>query len=378
MLRLGCIAIDAAAALEFGALLANEGVATALVSDLQPGTIPRAEAVLALLPEEAGVAEALAACEALLAAGAARILLLTGARFDDPLTGPMGDALLRRLQAGFALAVPGFPSRGRSTYLGHLFLGTALAGGEPSLPRRLAAWADAPVGLIPFAMVEKGTGRIRREMSRLAEAGRRYGLADAVTDAHLGALAEAAASQAFVIGGAGLGLSFPTALRSAGILAAAEPESWPEPRGSWAVIAASDARATLAQIGFARLHGPVLDLSSAAEVTEALDHATALLSEEHPLIISATPEFARDAAAGPALADLASELARRGVGRLLVAGEALFGPVLRQLGTTALRIGPEAAQATPWCVAGETGLQIAFKPDDVGGRDILLRAFLPI
>ena len=378
MPRLGCIATDPAAALEFGALLGNEGVRTALVTDAPSATAHQAEAVLALLPEAAGVAEALAACEALLAAGAARILLLTGAGFDDARTGPLADALLRRLQAGFALAVPAFPSRARSTYLGHLFLGTGLAGGEPSLPRRLAGWADAPVGLIPFSMIEEGAGTVRREMARLTEAGRRYGLADAVTDAQLRTLAEAAASQAFVIGGAGLGLALPQALREAGILPAPAEEDWPAPRGGWAVVAATDARVTLAQIGFARLHGPVLDLGAARDAAAVLDEATSLLSEEHPVVIGATPDFARDPAAAPLLAEMAAELARRGMGRLLVAGEALFGPVLRGLGAPSVRVGPEAAQATPWCIAGEDGVQIAFKPGGAGGRDFLLRAFLPL
>ncbi|HEY8579029.1 MAG TPA: nucleotide-binding domain containing protein, partial [Beijerinckiaceae bacterium] len=141
-------------------------------------------------------------------------------------------------------------------------------------------------------------------------------------------------------------------------------------------IAASAERRTLAQTGFARLHVPVLDLASMDDVARALDRATPLLSEEEPVVIAASPELAKAAALPVMLAALAEDLAARGVGRLLVAGEACFGAMLDRLGGPALRIGPEIAAATPWCAAGETGLQLAFKPGMAGGRDILLRAFL--
>ncbi|MBP0445999.1 four-carbon acid sugar kinase family protein [Roseomonas sp. SSH11] len=378
MVKLGCIATDPASALEFGALLANDGVRTWMGPVSHLPTAADAEALLSLLPPGSAVAEAVSACEALLSAGAARILLLSEAGFGDPSIGPVADALLRRLQSGFALVAPGFPSRGRSVYLGHLFMGTALAGEEPNLPRRLAAWADAPVGLLPFGMVEEGVGTIRREISRLAEAGRRYGVADSVTDIQLGAIAEGATALPLTVAGAGLGLVMPAALRRAGMLAEPVEKEWPAPRGAWAVLAATEARATLAQIGFARLHGPVRELDRVEDATDALEWAVPLLSDEHPVILAASPGLVRQGAGAEALAALAAALAERGVGRLLVAGEALFGPVLRALGHPVLRVGPEAAQATPWCIAEGTGLQLAFKPGGAGGRDILLRAFLPI
>jgi uncharacterized protein YgbK (DUF1537 family) len=368
-MRLGCIAADPAAALELGAALATGGLRTALLPAGWTGALPEAEAVVALLRPGAAVTDALAICEALLAGGAARILLLTDAGFNEAATGPMADALLRRLQAGFAPVMPAFPSRGRSVYLGHLFTGTALAAEEPSLPRRLSALAEAPVGLIPFPVVEAGAGEIRREMSRLAEAGRRLAVLDAVTDAHLLAAVEASSAQALLVGGAGLGAGLAAGLRTAPPRA----EPVPAPRGSWAVIAAASARPTLAQIGFARLHGPVLDLNSVGDLEGAMDRAVPLLSEEHPLVIAASPALVAEAA--PALGELARALMAHGVRRLLVAGEELFGPVLEARGR-ALQPGPEIAPALAWCDVEGAACQIAFKPGGAGGRDILLRAFL--
>ena len=40
--------------------------------------------------------------------------------------GPVADALVRRLECGFALANPAFPTNGRTVYQGHLFVGSAL------------------------------------------------------------------------------------------------------------------------------------------------------------------------------------------------------------------------------------------------------------
>ncbi|WP_458097013.1 four-carbon acid sugar kinase family protein [Roseomonas sp. WA12] len=368
-MRLGCIAVDPAAALELGAALATGGVRAALLPVGWIGAMPEAEAVIALLGPGAPVSDALAACDALLAAGATRILLLTDAACADPATGPIADALLRRLQAGFAPVMPAYPSRGRSVYLGHLFTAGTLAVEEPNLPRRLSARAEAPVGLIPFSIVDGGAGEIRREMSRLAEAGRRLAVLDAVTDAHLIASVEASSAQALLVGVAGLGPGLATTLHAGE--PAAEPV--PTPRGSWVVLAAASARPTLAQIGFARLHGPVLDLSTSGDLAGAMDRALPLLSEEHPLVISASPALVAQAPA--ALGGLARDVLARVAGRLLVAGEELFGPVLDAVGCV-LRPGPEIAAAVCWCDVAGTAGQIAFKPGLAGGRDILLRAFL--
>jgi uncharacterized protein YgbK (DUF1537 family) len=370
MARLGCIAADAAAAMEFGALLATGGVRTVLGTGSAPGALPEAEAVLVTLPRgtTTPVADALLACEALLAAGAGQIAWVTDAGFTHEATGAVADALLRRLQAGFAAVAPAFPSRGRSVYLGHLFIGPSLASGEPNLPRRLAMQADAPVGLIPFPIVAEGAGAIRREMARLAEAGRRYAVADGVADAHLQAMAEATASQALVIGGAGLAPGLAKALGGG-----AQAEAWPAPGGACAVLAASEARVALAQLGYARLHVPVLEVESTSDVAPVLDRAAPLLSADEPVVVTVSAAPARDAGL---LAALAEGLLSRGVGRLLLSGEAAFGAGLDQLGGGGLRIGAEIEPGVCWCRAEATGLHLGFKPGTAGGRDILLRAFL--
>ena len=149
----------------------------------------------------------------------------------------------------------------------------------------------------------------------------------------------------------------------------------PAPRGAWAVIATSSARASLAQIGFARLHGPVLELETAADVSRALDRAVPLLSQEHPLVIVASPGLVEEAGGAEALAELSEALLAHGVARLMLAGEGLFGAVLERTGRV-LRPGPEIAPALAWCAVDGAAFHLAFKPGAAGGRDILLRAFL--
>ena len=61
------------------------------------------------------MAESLAACEALLAAGCRQIFFKYCSTFvstTEGIIGPVADTLVRRLGATFALAYPAFPTRG--------------------------------------------------------------------------------------------------------------------------------------------------------------------------------------------------------------------------------------------------------------------------
>ncbi|MDT8267839.1 four-carbon acid sugar kinase family protein, partial [Roseomonas sp. DSM 102946] len=91
-------------------------------------------------------------------------------------------------------------------YQGHLFVGSRLLSEsgmqdhpltpmrDPDLVRVLSRQTDGGVGLVGFSTVEQGAGAIRQAMTRLAESGRRYAILDALTDAHLVAIGEAAAA----------------------------------------------------------------------------------------------------------------------------------------------------------------------------------------
>lgn len=414
-LLLGCIADDFTGATDLANTLVKQGMSAVQVIGVPEGPLPEADAVIVALkirtaPVGDAVAQSLAACDALTGAGARQVFWKYCSTFDSTDAGnigPVGDALLKRLGAGFAIACPAFPTNGRTVYLGHLFVGGALLNEsgmenhpltpmtDPNLVRVLSRQTDGGVGLVPFGVVEQGAAAIRSEMTRLADTGRRWAIVDAVTDAHLMAIGEAVAPHALVTGGSGVAMGLPENFRRAGLLPArSDAASLPPMQGAAAVVAGSCSRATLGQIGLARDHVPVLELDAlatpdaAALATQALGWAEGRLEAARPVVIaaSATPEkvaalqarLGREAAGAlveEAVATIAEGLVARGVGRLVVAGGETSGAVVQRLGVTALRIGPEIDPGVPWTYAEPRGIHLALKSGNFGARDFFLKAF---
>lgn len=422
-LLLGCIADDFTGATDLASMLVRNGMATVqMIGVPRPATpdgtgspLPEADAIVIALksrtaPLRDAITESLAAAEALLAAGATQLFFKYCSTFDSTDAGnigPVADALLKRLGAGFALACPAFPANNRSLYQGHLFVGGALLNEsgmehhpltpmrDPNLVRVLGRQTEGSVGLVPFAVVEQGATAIRQAMTRLAEGGRRYAIVDAVSDANLMAIGEAAASHPLITGGSGIAMGLPANFRARGLLPErGDAASLPPQAGLCAVIAGSCSRATLGQIGFSRDHAPVLELDAlatpdaAALAALALDWAAARLSAARPIVIaaSAPPEkvaalqqkLGRDAAGAlieQALAAVAEGLVARGVTRLVVAGGETSGAVVARLGVTQLRIGAEIDPGVPWTFAAPAGIHLALKSGNFGARDFFLKAF---
>jgi len=414
-LLLGCIADDFTGATDLANTLVKGGMTAVQMIGVPTGPLPEADAIIIALksrtaPVGEAVAQSLAACDALLAAGAKQIFWKYCSTFDSTdqgNIGPVADALLKRLGSGFALACPAFPTNGRTIYLGHLFVGNALLNEsgmenhpltpmtDANLVRVLGRQTDGAVGLVSFTTVEQGAAATRQAMMRLAEQGRRYAILDAVTDQHLLAIGEAAAQHALITGGSGVAMGLPENFRRAGLLPArGDAASLPPMQGMTAVVAGSCSRATLGQIGLARDHVPVLELDAlatpdaAALTAEALEWVDGKLAADRPVVIaaSAPPEkvaalqakLGRDAAGAlieAAMAAIAEGLVARGVGRLVVAGGETSGAVVQRLGVTALRIGPEIDPGVPWTFAEPRGLHLALKSGNFGARDFFLKAF---
>jgi uncharacterized protein YgbK (DUF1537 family) len=414
-LLLGCIADDFTGATDLAAMLVRGGMRTVQVIGVPSLPLPEADAIVVALksrtaPVARAVDESLAACETLLRGGARQIVFKICSTFDSTPRGnigPVADALMKRLGAGFAVACPAFPENGRTIYQGHLFVGASLLSEsgmenhpltpmtDPNLVRVLARQTDGIVGCLAFPEVEAGVGALRRAMTRLTERGFRYAIADAITDRHLLTIGEACAQHALIIGGSGVAMGLPANFRLAGLLPErADAASLPPAHGAKAVIAGSCSRATLGQIGLAREHVPVLELDPLAEphsealAARALAWAGSRLSDKRPIVIaaSATPErvaaLQQKMGAGEAgamieraMADIAQGLVAAGVGRLVVAGGETSGAVVKRLGVKTLRIGPEIDAGVPWTHAQPANLHLALKSGNFGGRDMFLRAF---
>jgi uncharacterized protein YgbK (DUF1537 family) len=414
---LGAIADDFTGATDLCSMLVRGGMRTVQLIGV-PGPAdpaPDADAVVVALksrtaPVRQAVDESLAALAWLRAVGCRQFFFKYCSTFDSTDAGnigPVADALLAALGAGFALACPAFPANARSVYQGHLFVGGALLNEsgmehhpltpmtDANLVRVLSRQTDGTVGLVPYATVEQGPIAIRAAMTELKEQGRRYAIVDAVSDAHLAAIGEAAEHHALITGGSGVAVGLPDNFRRSGLLPERNATALPTLSGHAAVIAGSCSRATLAQVGMAREVVPVLQLDPIAQpdtarmVAKAREWVADKLGTT-PIVIaaSAPPDkvtalqqtLGRDAAGAlieQTLALIAEDLVARGVRRLIVAGGETAGAVVSRLGVRRLRIGGEIDPGVPWTYAegGVTPLLLALKSGNFGARDFFIKAF---
>lgn len=420
---LGAIADDFTGATDLASMLVRNGMRTVQRIGVPPAgePAPVADAVVVALksrtaPAEQAVAESLDALAWLRAAGARQIFFKYCSTFDSTEhgnIGPVADALIAALGAGFALACPAFPANARSVFQGHLFVGSALLNEsgmehhpltpmtDANLVRVLGRQTDGTVGLVPYATVEQGAEAIRRAMTALKEQGRRYAIVDAVDDRHLVAIGAAAAGHALITGGSGVAMGLPENFRSKGLLPLrSDPGALPPVEGAAAVLAGSCSRATLGQVAFAREHLPSFALDplrtpdAAALADQALAWAADKLGAEPVVIAASAPPDAvaalqqrlgRDAAGvlvEHALAHIAERLVARGVRRLVVAGGETSGAVVQRLGVRSLRIGAEIDPGVPWTYAEAASVEgmrvpllLALKSGNFGARDFFLKAF---
>jgi uncharacterized protein YgbK (DUF1537 family) len=415
---LGCIADDFTGATDLAATLVRHGMRSVQLIGVPDAAVavPEADAVVVALksrtaPPAQAVADSLAALAWLQDAGCRQYFFKYCSTFDstpEGNIGPVADALVAALAAGFALACPAFPTNRRTVYQGHLFVGHSLLNEsgmekhpltpmtDANLVRVLAHQSEGTVGLVPFETVAQGPAAIRAAMSALREAGRRYAIVDAVTDAHLHAIGEAAALHPLLTGGSGVAMGLPANFRASGLLPARDDAGGlPQVAGHAAVLAGSCSRATLLQVATARAHVPVLQLDplatpdAVALAAEAAAWSGGRLGST-PVVIaaSATPDrvaalqqrLGRDAAGAlveQALSAIAASLVARGVRRLVVAGGETAGAVVTRLGVRALRIGAEIDPGVPWTYAEGAGvpLKLALKSGNFGGPDFFTRAF---
>ena len=413
---LGCIADDFTGATDLASTLVRGGMRTVQLIGVPDGPVPDADAIVIALkartnPAAEAVGESLAALRWLQAAGCRQMVQKYCSTFDSTEAGnigPVADALVEALGCGFALACPAFPANHRFVFQGHLFVGAALLSEsgmqnhpltpmrDPNLVRVLSQQTDGTVGLVPCTIVSQGADAIRRSLNALKEQGRRYAIVDAITEADLVAIGEAASSHALITGGSGVAMGLPGNFRRAGLLPEqADAETLPAVPGYAAVLAGSCSRATLYQLGAARDRLPIFELDPLATsdasvmARQALDWARGKLGDRPVVIAASAPpdrvaalqaRLGRDAAGHlveEALAIIAAGLVEAGVRRMVVAGGETAGAVVSRLGVRQLRIGPEIDPGIPWTFAEGDGppLRLALKSGNFGRRDFFTAAF---
>lgn len=357
-------------------------------------------------PASEAVAQSLAALEWLLTQGCRQIIFKYCSTFDSTPQGnigPVGEALAARLGAKGVIACPAFPATGRTIYRGHLFVNDALlneSGLEnhplnPMTDANLVRWLQPQcreaVGAVGWPIVAQGAAAVRQALEAAASRGETLVITDAIADADLLVLGQAAAEAPLITGGSGIALGLPRNFIRKGLAKGGSVETRPV-GGSEAILAGSCSRATLAQLAHHEREGhPVWNIDvagvMAGEITAA--HLVSFLRErvgQAPLVYSSSPpevvqalqaRYGREAVAhrlDALFAETARLLVASGTRRLVVAGGETSGAVVSALGLDALAIGPEIDPGVPVLTTPDGRLALALKSGNFGSEDFFAKA----
>ena len=415
---MGCIADDLTGATDLALMLTRAGMRTVQVMQVPDAStkLDGFDAVVVALktrtcPVEEAVSLSLKSADALLALGAKQLFFKYCSTFDSTdqgNIGPVAEALLNRLGADLALACPAFPTNKRTVYMGNLFVGDVPLAESPmkdhpltpmrdsNLARVLQRQTKLKVGLVPFAVVDKGAAAISEAFAAATAKGERFVIVDAITDQHLVDMGTAAAGMRLITGGSGVALGLPANFIQQGLMRAADaPKHLKAPKGRAVIIAGSCSEATRGQVAAAKGAGlPAFEVDpSAVKNGELGGVQLAAWAQKQPgdkpvlIYSSADPEtvrkvqekFGRDAAGSmieQAFAAAARSLVEMGFTRMIVAGGETSGAVVNGLGVTALEIGPEIDPGVPWTRSiGGTELALALKSGNFGASDFFLKAW---
>jgi 3-dehydrotetronate 4-kinase len=415
---LGCIADDLTGATDLALMLTRAGMRTVQVMQVPDAQakLDGFDAVVVALksrtnaPADA-VAMSLASADALLARGAKQLFFKYCSTFDSTdkgNIGPVADALAKRVGADLAIVCPAFPTNKRTVYMGNLFVGDVPLAESPmkdhpltpmrdsNLVRVMARQTTHAVGLVPFAVVDKGADAIRAAFAEARKRGERYVVVDAITDKNLVDMGTAAADMKLITGGSGVALGLPANFVRAGLMKAAPaPTQMKAPAGRAAILAGSCSQATRGQVQVAIAAGipafriDALDIASGKLSHRDIAKWAASQPAARPILIysSADPDIiqsvqaklGRDEAGALVereLTAVARDLVGSGFSRLIVAGGETSGAVVNGLGVTALEIGPEIDPGVPWTRSiGGKNLVLALKSGNFGAPDFFLKAW---
>jgi 3-dehydrotetronate 4-kinase len=424
-MRLGCVADDFTGATDLANNLVRAGMRVVQTIGLPLQPVPEADAVVVALksrtaPVAQAVAESRAAAAWLREQGARQIYFKVCSTFDSTAQGnigPVAEALLADALAaagqpeGSAIVpvTPAFPEAGRTVFMGHLFVGEQLLSESPMRQHPLTPMTDANLvrvlqaqlrtsraGLVTRHTVAQGAAAVAARLAALQAEGVAMAIVDAVDNADLQVLAEAAHALPLVVAGSGLAIGLP---RWHGCTPNDQAAELPAPSGAAAVLSGSCSAASNAQVAqFLAAGGQAYALdplrASTQDLAEqALAWAAPRLGEQ-PLLIYATaaPDAVRHVqaqlgaqAAGAlveqSLARVATGLVALGVGRMVLAGGETSGACVQALGITQLRIGAQIDPGVPWCHAqlgaghGGHGLHLALKSGNFGRPNFFTHAF---
>jgi len=417
---LGCIADDFTGGTDLAGMLVKSGMKTIQLIGVPTEPAPDdVDAIVIALksrtnPAADAVEESLRALQWLKQQGCRQYYFKYCSTFDSTSKGnigPVTEALMKALNAKFTIACPAFPANKRSIYKGHLFVGDELLSEsgmrnhpltpmtDSNLVRVLQAQVNGKVGLTDYTFVKGGASLIDQRFADLQKEGYQFSIVDALSDADLYSIGAACADLSLVTGGSGIAIGLPENFRKKGLLKiTVDANKLGAVRGLKAVIAGSCSVATQEQVRVMKEKSPAyfVDPISLVDGKDVVAEALAWASEniaKGPLLIYATsaPDVVKSIQervgadkAGEmvehALAQIAQGLIKLGVGQLIVAGGETSGAVVKALGISGLRIGPEIAPGVPWTKAifeqsDKESLVLALKSGNFGGPQFFNEAW---
>ncbi|AOF92769.1 3-oxo-tetronate kinase [Sinorhizobium sp. RAC02] len=354
----------------------------------------------------AAVEQSLAALRWLLEQGCRQIVFKYCSTFDSTSAGnigPVAEALAEALDVKGVVACPAFPGAGRTVYQGHLFvkdrsLNESGLQNHPLNPmtdadirRWLRLQTTADVGHVDIGVVRQGPAEIEAALQEDAARNRTLVIVDAITDDDLVAIGRAVVSHRLVTGGSGIAIGLAANFVEHGLAvgtgAAAIGVEGPE-----AVLAGSCSGATREQIEVHRRNHPTFAIDVDAVMDGSIttkDVTSFLLANQGraPLAYSScTPDavqaiqvrFGREKVAkalDDLFAQIAQQLVRAGIRRLVVAGGETSGAVVSALDLGALTIGAEIDPGVPVLLSGgECPIALALKSGNFGAPDFFINA----
>lgn len=417
---LGCIADDFTGGTDLAGMLVKAGMRTVQMIGVPQEPIGNdVDAVVIALksrttPADEAVAESLAALRWLKNAGCRQFYFKYCSTFDSTdkgNIGPVAEALMAELGSGFTIACPAFPANQRTIYKGYLFVGDQLLSEsgmrnhpltpmtDANLVRVLQAQVKGKVGLAEYSTVLKGEDAIRARFATLQAEGCNIAVVDTLSNDDLMRIGAACADMPLVTAGSGIALGLPQNFRRAGLLADdVVADALPPSGGLRAVISGSCSVATQGQVAAMSATHPSFQvdprqLASGFDVVGAALVWAASRLADGPVLIYATaaPEAVKaiqtelgveqaGTLVEEAFAAIAKGLVELGVGQLIVAGGETSGAVVKALGVSGLRIGPEIDPGVPWTVGitkdtGQRPLALALKSGNFGTPDFFLKAW---
>lgn len=397
-MKIGVIADDFTGASDIALTLAEGGMRTAQFVGV-PDTDADVDAgVVALksrtIPAEEAINQSLAACDWLHTQGAEQIIFKICSTFDSTDAGNIGQvaqALATHLETKHVLTCPAFPANGRSVYMGHLFVGDVLLNEsgmqdhpltpmkDADLRRVLARQTTWPVAHLPHDVVSQGPSAIAQALPSDAA----MIIVDAISEADLHAIGKAAKGQKLLTGGSGIALGL-----SANFGASPATPPWAGVSGPGVVLSGSCSRATRGQVAHYKASAPSVEInaddvmSGNVQVNNLiawiLDQPIAPLiysSADPNVVAKAQAKYERETIANKIealFAELAAELAAKGVRRIVVAGGETSGAVVTGLKAQTLHIGPKLAPGVPALRHGDIAL--ALKSGNFGAEDFFTTA----